>query len=159
MSSDIGEDQRVYKTRSALDKDLSYLSYNLREADKDEIKSVLGSESYYDALFMSYKHSDFCNVILGEKDLPIFIYGMDEDGTIWALGTNEVTKNKFKFVKTIKECFVEITLKYDKVFNYIDERNELHIRFLKTLGFKLDKKKVIKRKYDNTNAIYFSFNK
>ena len=148
----------VFKQRDAKDSDLTYLSNNLRKADRNEVISCLNGEYYYDALFISYEKSNICKVILGDDDLPLFIYGVNKNGLIWALGTDKINNDKKKFVKTIKQYFIHIKKNNDILFNYIDERNAEHINFLNYLGFTILKDKYVER-LDGTKALYFELKK
>lgn len=127
--------------RETKDSDLFYLSDKLREADKEEIRVVTNKTNYFDALFESYIHSDYCNVILGKNDLPIFIFGVNNDGLIWALGTDDIKSEKKHFIKVAKKEFNKIIKKYRKLYNFIYKKNKDHIEFIEYLGFKVEKNK------------------
>lgn len=145
----------VFNQRSVKDKDLVYLSRSLREADKREVEAYLGGNFYFDAIFESYKASDVCRVIVNENDIPLMIWGLNNDGKMWALGTDEIDKRKKTFLKTIKHYFLELIEWHNEpitLYNHVDERNKTHIDFLKYLGFTVTNMYEVR---DRVRAYYF----
>ncbi len=112
---------------------------NLRKADLNEIEA-LTAEGPLQALKTSMALSTvrLTATHLGE---PFAIWGIcpiqEDVGAVWLLGTDtitipSVTRQFLRFSKLYVEQFQSM---YPLLFNYIDARNTVHIRWLKWLGF------------------------
>jgi len=124
--------------------DLKYLSENLREEDIREVETVSPGADLLELLKDSMKVSDQCFVV--RKDgVPVVIFGSKatEDilslganaADIWLLGTDAIKLNKTSFLKLSRKVVQEISEDVDYLWNIVDPRNELHIRWLQWLGF------------------------
>ena len=56
-------------------------------------------------------------------------------GAIWLLGTDALVRGKWRFLRQSKKWMNHVSDGYDLLFNYVDERNYLHIRWIAWLGF------------------------
>ena len=79
-------------SRDTVEDDLEFLANNLREADKDEIKAMVGWEPL-PALRYALKHSQVCRTGVLSNHEPMVIYGVTSSGhkglgTIWMLATD-----------------------------------------------------------------------
>lgn len=124
--------------------DLEYLAENLREEDLREINTVSPGSDTLRLLIESAESSDRCFVV--RKDgVPVVIFGSKgtEDvlsigaqaADIWLLGTDAIKLNKTSFLKLSRKVIQEISEDVDYLWNIVDPRNELHIRWLQWLGF------------------------
>ena len=125
--------------------DLKYLSQNLREEDMREVSSLIPNPDYLQVLRDCVEHSDTVYVVRVDE-VPVVIFGSrkTEDtvervgkkaADIWLLGTNDIKLNKTSFLKLSRKCVRELARDVDYLWNIVDPRNELHIRWLKWLGF------------------------
>lgn len=120
--------------------DADYLAPKLRKADLQEIKAVSGEVPQI-ALERSIEWSDTCYAIVNEKDKPIALFGVipdldiDSSGFVWFLGSNELPKHSVTFLRHSKEWIDKLHQRFHRLWNYIDVRNEVHIRWLKWCGF------------------------
>ena len=123
--------------------DLDYLAANLREADKAEMKAFNGMDPR--------EGLEYC--IEGDKEtwiatvegVPCCIFGLTEilveddddtkSGVIWAMGTDLLFKYKGHLNRISKKIINNWLEKYDVLFNYIWEKNEVHRQWLKRMGF------------------------
>lgn len=142
------------KSRCIEEKDFYFLSSELREADKNEIEKVTHSANHLNAIYLSYRYADICKVIVDKDNQPIFVYGVDNDGRIWALGTKKIEKNKVNFLKIVKKDFELLKKRYNVLYNYVDSDNTSHVEFIKHFGFELDKSN--KQKHSGVDFYYFS---
>ena len=121
--------------------DPEILGENLREADKQEIRAVIGDTlTYAQALEVCAVTSDPCYVVRSlVSEEPLAMYGVCpqmEGGEVWFLGSDELFEtNKMAFLRNSKIWVEKLFDGYDLLYNVVDARNVLHIRWLKWLGF------------------------
>lgn len=120
---------------------------NLRQADLHEIAAGSGQPPV-EALLSSFEGSTerFCIEHAGE---PIAVFGggpleMCSDSTVtvgvpWMLGTDGISKHWVWFLRNTPEIVNLVQQHYDVLFNLVDVRNEVHIRWLKWCGFSFGK--------------------
>ena len=82
--------------------------------------------------------------IFNPKNKPIGIFGVDDVGNgvggIWLLATKDLATIKIAFLKQCREVVKVLNQKYKILWNYVDCRNEVHIKWLKWCGFKFLRK-------------------
>ena len=125
--------------RMATLKDVEYLAPRLRFEDKQEILSSVGLTPV-DGLKLSFSNSKLCLVIVHPKGLPVGIFGIADlggfVGGIWMLGTDDLAGIQIAFLKECKKVIQLLNKKYKILWNYVDCRNQLHIKWLKWCGFR-----------------------
>tara|TARA_B100001175_G_C19382166_1_gene577104 strand:- start:20 stop:427 length:408 start_codon:yes stop_codon:yes gene_type:complete len=75
---------------------------------------------------------------------PCGIFGATEgdhtgSGLVWMLGTNDLTSNWRSFLRFSRPFIEELHKHYGFLYNVIDARNTVHIRWLERMGFTLGK--------------------
>lgn len=120
--------------------DINTLIENIREEDRQEIITKTGSKDLKKTLVEGWLISDYCNSFF-KGDTLIGIYGIvatdsKEIGSPFMLLTKAIKTTPIGFLKHCKEKVSDMDKRYPILFNYIDSRNELHLRWLKWLGFK-----------------------
>ena len=134
------------KVTPAKEGDAESLAPRLREADKQEIYALTGLEPE-PALrsCLSYANGECYSIRDLETDEPLALFGTSSDGQesgvgmIWLLGSDELFDdriNKVSFLRNSEIWLEKLFEKYDLLFNVVDARNTLHIRWLKWLKFK-----------------------
>ncbi len=126
--------------RQATIADVKALAPRLRKADKDEVRATIG--------FFSTKYllearciSDLCNVLLSPSGDVVGIYGVVNVpakvklGAIWMHATDELTTLQFTFLKNCKKEIQRLNEQYALLFNFVDARNTVHIKWLQWCGF------------------------
>ena len=127
--------------RPSVFRDIDIVATNMRDADIREIASASGSNPY-DALLTGYVRSTECFTIYQvdtEKPVAMFGYSVETDGVkalIWMLGTDDLTKHSRVFLKRSRAIVDHIQSKATILYNTVDARNKVHIRWLSWLGFK-----------------------
>ena len=111
----------------------------LREADKKEIQASLGWEPEK-ALTHSIAVSEPGDAVVTPDGDPMAVFGaapyQDKFGLIWFMSSDQIFKlNRRDFIKNSKFWVEKFFENYDILFNVIDARNDLHIRWLKWIGF------------------------
>jgi hypothetical protein len=117
---------------------LQYLAWNLREID---IKEMWLMHRYTPrvALKAGAQLSDKCFVATADGT-PVLIFGVEGEGlsdraSIWMLATNQITKIGKSVIKRSKAILLDLINDYDMVYNYVYEKNQIALRWLKWLGF------------------------
>lgn len=125
------------EVRLAEPPDALRMSPHLRDADLLEVKAHYLSP--FSALWGGIKDSETCYTATLE-DKPILIFGIvhaaDEPktGNIWLLGTDDIKKIAFQFLRESPEYIDQMCQGYELVTNFVHMENELHIKWLKRLG-------------------------
>lgn len=122
---------RAYRPGDELD-----LACRLRVADLQELQA--GTEmSPEDCLREGAEQSVPSCTIIGNIGFVAGMFGVTENGRVWLLGSDELVQKPL-----VKQFLQECKLWLDKLqdihpllFNYIDERNTVHRRWLKWMGF------------------------
>lgn len=114
--------------------DVEFLAPQLRFEDKREILSATG-QNPFQGLLTSYVQSQFCFTITNKKNVPVGMFGVSKEGAIWLLATDDIKKIKISFMKECRKVVDFFNTKHRILWNYVDCRNELHIRWLKWCGF------------------------
>ena len=119
--------------------DCYYMAERLRPADAAEVYAAAGV-SPLSALVEGFETSDELVVGADEQNRPVLMGGVgagDEPnaGCVWMLATTDIEKHKVSFLRGCRAWVEEWNKKYPVLFNCVDERNELHIKWLRWLGF------------------------
>ena len=123
--------------RLATEVDCIYLSENLREEDKQEIKAVTGLPPLL-SLLSGLKMSTVPLVICNGDCKPVAMLGVVPNGLIgfiWMVGTDDLKKISLSFLRNSKDVCDVLKGKHQILHNYVDKRNKLHINWLKWMGF------------------------
>ena len=121
--------------RQSIYEDCIYLAPILRFADKREILDGTGMPPY-NALVKGYVSSEVCFTIVDKENTPVGMFGVSENGAIWLLASDNIQKIRFSFLRESRKVVELLNQKYRTLWNYVDCRNELHLRWLKWCGFK-----------------------
>ena len=131
-----------YYIRPSKKEDCYTLSKTLRECDVQEIFASSGSnpvQSLVKSYICSQKH---CYSIMLDGEV-VGMFGINKVnknvGSPWLLGSDNLTKHKFKFYKLSKSYLSKFMEEYNVLFNYVDQRNSQSKRWLKGLGFQFTK--------------------
>lgn len=121
--------------------DVINLVNNLREADRLEIEATT-DEDVLEAVEQTVESSPQVAMAGYANGELVCIFGvatpfiLTDQGTPWCLFTPNVEKYRHLFLRQSKP-YVELMLEhYKTLFNFVDCRNTLAIRWLKWLGFK-----------------------
>jgi len=116
-----------------------WVADNLREEDARELETASGC-SAHEAIFRSLASSSYryCAFYNGK---PHSLFGIvddpevDEAGIIWMVGTPLIEETKVATYKQAKGFLVGAFKEYKYLWNRVDMRNTLHVKWLKSLGF------------------------
>ncbi len=137
--------------------DVFYLADRLRKTDMEELKAYTGKDNCLHAVMGSWVGSIDSFTVL-KDDKPVGMFGLcerNQAGSPWLLGTDELTENPFFLTLNARRYINEWLEHYGVLFNYVDARNKVAIRWLKALGFTV-KTKVT---FTNPELPFFEFTK
>ena len=121
--------------------DIDYLAPRLRQADVAECYAATGKEPK-EALLDGYNQGDFTFTLSPKKGVRVGLWGVcpsplfKSAGVIWMVATDELLEYQMKFLRRSKIYIELIQQEYPLLHNVVDARNELHIKWLKWMGFK-----------------------
>lgn len=114
---------------------------NLRAADLQEVWAS-SHKTGPEALESSFHRSDACWAI-ERSGTCIAMYGVGRGdsmagvvGSPWLLGSEAIRSVRVAFAKHCPEYLNRMLMLYPVLFNYVDYRNDLAIKWLKWCGFK-----------------------
>ena len=117
--------------------DLTYVCNHLRILDKIEAWYQTGYQPE-EAVRLTYLSTEKNFAIANEEDQAMGLSGVCSDGTVWMVGTDELTSKRSYRVDLIKKGKEEVDklLKtYNVLYNYVYAENTSAIKWLKALGF------------------------
>ena len=142
--------------RLATFKDIQYLAPRLRYEDKREILASTGLLPY-EALLKGYLENVIVFTIVNKKNIPVGIFGVNDCGSgvgaIWLLASEDLTTAQISFLRQCRDVVKVLNTKYKILWNFVDCRNSLHIKWLKWCGFKF----INKQKYGVLNKPFYEF--
>lgn len=121
--------------------DARRVARNLRPADRREI-AAFTRESAVRVLGDGILSSSPCYTITLSDGRPIGIFGTresdhPESALVWLLGTNDLVTHSKTFLRFSRHFLEQFHEKYRLLYNVIDARNTVHLRWLEWLGFDL----------------------
>ena len=118
--------------------DIKYLAPRLRTSDKEEILASVGLTPY-EAMMIGYLENVIVFTIVNKNNEPVAIFGINDVGqnvgAIWLLATDKLKDIQYSFLRENKKVIDFLNTKYKILWNYVDCRNSLHIKWLKWCGF------------------------
>ena len=119
--------------------DVCELAPNLRSEDKREV-NTLGKTSEQ-ALLSGYLFGKVCRSIINNYGQVVGMYGVvpadSKTGLVWMLGSDKLKKIKIPFLKESRTEVEKMNTLFPHLWNIIDSRNELHLKWIKWCGFKI----------------------
>lgn len=123
-----------------LEDDIQKFADDIRDCDREEIAVHVPLLSVVDALRASVECSEFVQIAYVD-DKPVVIFGVNRldasCGSVWLMATNEIDNVNREFIRQSK---VKLDEMFDKtgcesLKNIVLVKNDLHVRWLKWLGF------------------------
>lgn len=118
--------------------DIEQMKDKMRKSDRDEVWAS-HHHTPEEALSMGFRYSRICLTLL-HKGKPVAMFGaaaipdVEGLGSIWLLGTDELSRCQTAFLK-LSKLFVGVLLNdYQTLYNYIDVRNTTTKRWLEWCG-------------------------
>jgi hypothetical protein len=133
-------DERV-TIREAEAGDIGPIAKDMRASDCIEIAATALMRPA-DALTYSLENSSMCWTGLYDG-VPVAMWGvvpgfiMPPTGMIWMLGTPTLEKLPFLWLRVCPETIRDMFERYERLLNYVDQRDKKTLRWAKWLGFEL----------------------
>lgn len=130
---------KLYVERSTPN-DAFPITRQLRRADRCEI-AALTREPALQVIADGITHSAVCFTIRRtDTEEPIGVYGVRESGhpnsgVVWLVGTEDITTFSNTFLRGSREWVDKLHIDHGLLYNVIDARNEVHIHWLRWMGF------------------------
>jgi hypothetical protein len=126
--------------------DVPIVARNMRKEDIKEVKAGLGA-SPEGSLLYAYFMSKPCLTVISRHGHLMAMGGVvpegKDTGRIWLLGCQSMVDDSLDkrwFLRKSKEVLAEMQKKYPLLFNVVDARNEVHVKWIGWLGFTFVKK-------------------
>ena len=125
--------------RISTHEDINYLAPRLREADKQECLATTG-QMPIDVLHTALLLGDLTLTLTTPEGKRVGLCGVTPSpytnaGVIWMCATDELLKHQMAFLRRSKAALDYLSSGYDVLHNCVDARNEVHIKWLKWMGF------------------------
>jgi hypothetical protein len=129
----------VFHVRPAEPGDAEALAPRLRAADLREIEAAVGMAPG-PMLRHGVRTSNPCYAVV-EDGQVLALFGAipsarrPETGVVWLLGSEELAAHASFIVRSSKAWIAKLHERYRVLGNYVDARNEVHVRWLRWCGF------------------------
>jgi len=129
--------------REIEDGDIAVLVRNMRKHDVQEVNAATRM-GVRNAVETSVNLSTYAKTGLVNDEL-VCMWGVcpisliSSSGSPWMLGTDLIEKKQRIFLRRSKPWLEDIKKGYKTLENHVDERNTLSVRWLKWLGFEMNK--------------------
>jgi hypothetical protein len=117
------------------------ITAQLRQSDREEIEAG-GAVAPEEALRVSMSISTHAYCITSQECGPIAMFGAAPSplpgvGIVWMLGTDAIQTEALAIARRTRRYFNELNEPYPVLWNYIDSRNAVSMKWLEWGGFKL----------------------
>lgn len=142
-------DTRLLSAFPSITDDAYSLAPRMREADKAELAAGRGVPPLQ-ALLEGVKASSPCFTITNPWKVPLAIFGTvptadSKYSIVWMLGSDELHPYKIEFLRRSRKWITRLhELSNSPILgNFVDERNKVHIRWLRWIGCSFVDKKIM----------------
>lgn len=118
-----------------------HIGANMRQSDIEEVRASSALDPS-EALKESLKLSSIAFCVESDTHGPCAMFGAAPGGlpglgVVWMLGTEGIRAEGYSIAKETRRYFDELNAEYPALWNYIDGRNSLSMRWLRWGGFEL----------------------
>lgn len=119
--------------------DIAYIAPRLRKADREECQAATGREPH-GVLLDGLNMGDITLTLRDKNGLRVGVCGVvpshiPDAGAIWLCATDDIYQNQITFLRQSREALKELQRDYLALFNCVDSRNTIHMKWLKWMGF------------------------
>jgi hypothetical protein len=139
----------MIRIRDSVESDALLLAPKLREADLEELDAATHL-SPFEVLHTGWYLGAPCRTFLSEEGEVVGMFGVtplpdhpmiagpqQKRGLIWCLSSPELFNMRKYFMQNCRIEISKMCEAYNKVFNYVYEKNTTHIRWIKAMGFNM----------------------
>lgn len=126
--------------REATVEDVRHVANNLRPADLREMLAH-GHKDVFATLLEGFVFSNPCNAMVDRNGETFGLFGAvpnpqnEWSAAVWMMATPTLEKEALGFARGSRKILEEWSEQYRLLFNVVDSRNEVHLKWLKWLGF------------------------
>jgi hypothetical protein len=137
---------RIAIVRKTEEADIDFIAPRLRKADLIEMNSFHDEcKDPADILKKGfYLSGDDCWTITTKDGTPVAIFGVTKVshffGAVWMMGTNQIKDIHMDFIRHCRSWIPVLHEKYPLLGNVVYAKNDIHIKWLKFMGFRFIKK-------------------
>lgn len=118
-----------------------HIGANMRQSDIDEVRASSALEPV-EAVRTSLALSSIAFCVESDSHGPCAIFGaapcgLPGLGSVWMLGTDGIRREGYSIAKQTRRYFDQLNAEYPILWNFIDGRNSLSMRWLRWGGFEL----------------------
>ena len=128
------------EVRAARPEDAAALAPRLRAADLREIAAATG-EAPLEVLARGIAWSAPALSAIDPGGRVVAVFGVVPDdrggGLIWLLGSDDLVRHPRTLVKAGRAWLDRMQERYPRLWNHVDTRNEVHVRWLLRCGFEV----------------------
>lgn len=122
--------------------EILYIAEHLREADKQEIIAALGKHPR-EALLEGCLTAKICLMFIDPNGTPTGLFGIMEDpfrsgAVAWMVSTPGIERYSVAFLRRCRGWVHTLAQEFGVLWNYVDARNTVHLRWLRWMGFTLE---------------------
>lgn len=128
-------------TRKSKASDVKAVAAAMRKEDVSELAAGEGLEPDK-ALLFCFMAGKPCMTICDGNGQPVGMWGVTPDagkvGRVWLLGTDDLvtdTATRLRFLREAKAYVQELLKTYAVLWNCVDARNTVHVRWIEWMGF------------------------
>ena len=121
--------------------DVAAIANDMRQEDADECKAHAGACPKGSLLYCFFM-SKPCMTLVSRTGQPVSMWGVVPEGLntgrIWLLGRQAMLddlKDKHYFLRECKIQLGKLYEQYPVLFNLVDARNKVHLRWIRWMGF------------------------
>jgi len=120
--------------------DVEYIAPRLRQADRDECLASIGKEPL-GILQQSLNLGDITLTLRAPTGERVGVCGVvpstaiPEAGVVWMVATDDIYQHQITFLRNSKRALQYLSEDYLVLYNCVDARNSVHIKWLKWMGF------------------------
>jgi len=124
--------------RLATLEDVKDVVARLRPSDEEECRAMygVGPASFFNTLGYDPKNT---YVIFNDKGLNVALAGVsprgDNSAMIWLIATPDLLRHQLEFLRYSRTFIEEVGEPYALLFNWVDARNTVHLKWLQWCGF------------------------
>lgn len=128
-------------TRPSTAQDVQLVADTMRQEDVAEVLAQSGFTPLQ-ALMHCILHSKPCHSMISRHGHVMGMWGVvpvnEMSGRIWMLGTQGMVddrQDRRQFLREARRILPQLHARYPVLFNHVDARNQIHIRWLRWMGF------------------------
>lgn len=128
-------------TRPSTPQDIPTVAKAMRQADVAEVLAAEGLKPEESLLFC-FMAGKPCMTICNAAGEPIAMWGVTPEsktiGRVWMLGTDQLVEDRrvrLRFLREVKDHLEQLLQVYAVLWNCVDARNAVHVRWIQWMGF------------------------